>query len=57
MVSIVKGFERSGNREFLNFLVIAKGSDREVRPQLYRAFDGKYITAEKLEDLKTKQNT
>ncbi|MBI5383358.1 MAG: four helix bundle protein [Verrucomicrobia bacterium] len=44
MSNIAEGFERGGNREFIQFLANAKGSTGEVRSQLYVALDARFIT-------------
>ena len=52
--NIAEGFERDGDREFLQFLSMAKGSCGEVRAQLCLALDLKYISETEFQDLTTK---
>ena len=51
MSKIAEGFERGGDKEFLQFLSTAKGSCGEVRSQLYVALDQSYITPVEFDNL------
>ena len=54
MDNIAEGFDRSGNSEFKNFLIIEKGSNAEFRSQLYRCLDRKHFSKEKFDELHAK---
>ncbi|CAN5359711.1 four helix bundle protein [soil metagenome] len=52
--NIAEGFERNGDKEFIQFLTIAKGSCGEVRAQLYVALDQNYVDKEHFTSIQNK---
>ena len=51
MDNIAEGFERGSKFEFINSLTIAKGETGEIKSQLYRCLDNKYITQKLFDEL------
>jgi len=49
--NIAEGFSRQTDKEFVQFLHIAKGSTSEVKSQLYVALDLRYISQEGFDNL------
>ena len=57
MDNIAEGYGRGGNKEFIQFPSIAKGSTQEVLSQLYRAYDVQHITEQEFIETKQLLNT
>jgi four helix bundle protein len=51
MANIAEGYERGGDKEFVQFLSNSKGSCSEVKSHLYVAADQGYITKSRFEQL------
>jgi four helix bundle protein len=51
MSNIAEGFDRSGNREMIQFLFIAKASAAEIQAQLYVGLDAGYLQQEQFQKL------
>ncbi len=50
MSNIAEGFNRGGNREFVHFLSIAKGSAAEIQSQLYVALDAGHLDQDRFRE-------
>lgn len=55
--NIAEGFERGGDKEFLQFLAVAKGSSGELRAQLVVALDQLYISEPQFQSISEKAKT
>ena len=44
MDNVAEGYERTGKKELINFLIVSKGSAGEFRSQLYRLLDNGIIS-------------
>jgi len=51
MGNVAEGFDRGGDKEFIQFLSISKGSCGEVKSHLYVALDQQYVDATQFNQL------
>jgi four helix bundle protein len=51
MSNIAEGFDRYSTKEFINFLIISRGSISEVQNDLFIAIDLKYINEEEFQQM------
>jgi len=54
MDNIAEGFGRGGNKEFIQFLSYARGSNHETKAQLQRALDRNHISLKEYEEMAEK---
>lgn len=52
MSNIAEGFERGTRKEFIRFLNMAKGSNGEMRSQLWIALDQEYVDQKTFDELR-----
>jgi len=53
MGNVAEGFDRGGDKEFIQFLSISKGSCGEVKSHLYVALDQQYVSSKQFDQLYT----
>jgi len=53
MGNVAEGFDRGGDKEFIQFLSISKGSCGEVKSHLYVALDQQYVSSARFNRLYT----
>ncbi|HLX95808.1 MAG TPA: four helix bundle protein [Verrucomicrobiae bacterium] len=51
MGNVAEGFDRGGDKEFIQFLSISKGSCGEVKSHLYVALDQQYVNSAQFNQL------
>jgi four helix bundle protein len=51
MGNVAEGFDRGGDKEFIQFLSISKGSCGEVKSHLYVALDQQYVNSTQFDRL------
>ena len=51
MSNIAEGFDRGGDKEFVQYLYVSKGSCSEVRSQLYAIKDAGYLEGDQFENI------
>jgi four helix bundle protein len=56
MSNIAEGFDRGTNKEFIQFLVVARASSSEAKSQLYVALDRRYIAHQKFDEIYQQAN-